>query len=391
MTREEQLRKWLEESRAREAKLAKQVGTLEAKLRGADKVQAELDRMKADAEAEEERTVAERRAIVEAVVPDWLRLDPPSREGFAGVPTVFSSDWHGNEGVLPSDVGGVNEYGPAIFEARAKELLNRSVDLLNNHVRHGQKYPGIIAPFDGDMLDHLNRWIHTSEPENPLGTRSGIDCVSEAICGLVEGYVHAYGHVFSPCSRGNHGRLTPKGRYAQSAEENLDAVVYDRVRAVLGRDPALRKRVSIVVAPGSDIMWRAYGHRYLMVHGDRESLGSAGGDGIIGPAGPIIRGAVRLWVRASRTGRPFDTLLVGHYHQWMVLPGIIVNGSLKGFDAFAHARGFAYEPPRQAMWLTHPKWGITCHWPVYVDRKQTGTPERRDSWVEVDKLMLESA
>jgi hypothetical protein len=123
-----------------------------------------------------------------------------------------------------------------------------------------------------------------------------------------------------------------------------------------------------------------------MVHGDRESLGSAGGDGIIGAAGPIIRGAVRLWVRATRTGRPFDTLLVAHYHQWMALPGIIVNGSVKGYDAFAHGRGFPYEPPRQAMWLTHPKWGITCHWPVYVDREQTSTPKPHADWVGLDEL-----
>ncbi len=369
--------------------LREEIRDLKRELTAARSAQKELDRLRTEVAAEDERTEAEQRAIVEAVVPDWLQPQE-AHHGFAGAPTVFCSDWHGNEGVLPSDVGGVNEYGPAIFESRVKELLNRSVDLLHNHVAHGQKYPGIVVPFDGDMLDHLNRWVHSSEPENPLGTRSGIDCVSEAVCALLEGYVHAFGRVFSPCSRGNHGRLTGKGRYAQSAEENLDAVVYDRVRAVLARDSALRKRVRIVVAPGADIMWRVFGHRYLMVHGDRESLGSAGGDGIIGAAGPVIRGAVRAFVRATRTGRPFDTLLVGHFHQWMVLPGVIVNGSLKGFDAFAHNRGFPYEPPRQGMWLTHPKWGITCHWPVYVDRKQTGTPERRDAWAEVDKL-LESA
>ncbi len=385
MTREDQLKKLLSESRDRERSMADEVRDLKRQLAQAKTAEKELEKIRVEVEAEEERTVAEQRAIVEAEVPDWLRVEPIGH-GFAGAPTVFCSDWHGNEGVLRSDVGGVNEYGPAAFEDRVKELLNRSTDLLDNHVRHGQKYPGIVVPLDGDMLDHLNRWVHTSEPENPLGTRSGIDCVSEAVCAMLEGYASHYGHVFVPCSRGNHGRLTGKGRYAQSAEENLDAVVYDRVRAVLARDPSLRKRVKVVVAPGSDIMWRVYGHRYLMVHGDRESLGSAGGDGIIGAAGPVIRGAVRAFVRATRTGRPFDTLLVGHFHQWMVLPGIIVNGSLKGYDAFAHARGFPYEPPRQAMWLTHPKWGITCHWPVYVDRSQTGTPERRDEWVGLDKL-----
>jgi hypothetical protein len=45
---------------------------------------------------------------------------------------------------------------------------------------------------------------------------------------------------------------------------------------------------------------------------------------------------------------------------------IIINGSLKGYDEYAHAHNFQYEPPQQAMWLTHPDHGITFNMPVFL-------------------------
>ncbi len=86
MTREGQLRKWLDESREREREQAKRVAHLEAKVREAGKVKAELDRLRGEAEAEEERSDAERRAVVEAAIPDWLEKSSAPSGGFAGAP-----------------------------------------------------------------------------------------------------------------------------------------------------------------------------------------------------------------------------------------------------------------------------------------------------------------
>lgn len=349
-------------------------------LAKAQKAEAELARL---AEARE----AASREVADIKVPDWLERRPPPDAG-PGVPTVLCSDWHGGEGVLPSDVGGRNAYSPEIFTARAKRLLNTSVDLLKNHMVR-PNYPGIVVPLAGDMLDHLNRWVHSAEPGNPVGTRSAMNLVTEAVCALVEGYASAFGHVFVPCVTGNHGRLTAKQSHVQRSEENLDAMLYDRVKQVMDRDSVLRRRVKVVVASGTDLRWHVYGHRYLLLHGDPASMGSGGGDGIIGALGPIARGDKRTRARNSQIDRSYDTLVMGHYHQWTVVPGVIVNGSLKGYDAYAYSHGFPYEPPRQAMWLTHPKWGITCHWPVYVDAIQTQTPDPKAEWIGLDALYAE--
>ena len=47
-----------------------------------------------------------------------------------------------------------------------------------------------------------------------------------------------------------------------------------------------------------------------------------------------------------------------------LLKGALVNGSLKGYDEYAKSGRFEYEIPKQALWFTHPKYGITFQVPV---------------------------
>jgi len=66
-------------------------------------------------------------------------------------------------------------------------------------------------------------------------------------------------------------------------------------------------------------------------------------------------------------------MLMGHFHQYSTLPGIIVNGSLKGFDEYAYVSNFGYELPQQAFWLTTPSYGPAFHVPIRPqDRKREG-------------------
>jgi hypothetical protein len=76
----------------------------------------------------------------------------------------------------------------------------------------------------------------------------------------------------------------------------------------------------------------------------------------------------------------YDTLIMGHFHQYMHLTRLIVNGSLKGYDEYVYNNNFPFEKPQQALWLTHPKYGITYRMPVYVDK---GRKPITTSWVSV--------
>ena len=84
---------------------------------------------------------------------------------------------------------------------------------------------------------------------------------------------------------------------------------------------------------------------------------------------------------ADAPNTKFDTVLMGHWHQYWPTPRVIVNGSLKGYDEYARVDLRAEpEPPAQALWFTHPKWGVTCHWKVLVD-EPPAVSERR--WISV--------
>lgn len=103
---------------------------------------------------------------------------------------------------------------------------------------------------------------------------------------------------------------------------------------------------------------------------------------MIGALGPIIRGDHRKRSRNGQIDLSYDVMICGHWHQYMHLTRLIVNGSLKGYDEYAYTNNFGFEQPQQALWLTHPKHGITFRMPVYVDRDKQAP---KTAWVSIPK------
>ena len=68
-------------------------------------------------------------------------------------------------------------------------------------------------------------------------------------------------------------------------------------------------------------------------------------------------------------------MVVGHWHTLIQAAsnGLIVNGSLKGWDEYAATSNFSFEAPQQALWVTVPKNGVVWQAPVLAgDRKSEG-------------------
>ena len=102
------------------------------------------------------------------------------------------------------------------------------------------------------------------------------------------------------------------------------------------------------------------------MHGDM--LGVKGGDGIIGSLGPILRGEMKVGKQASAMGRHYDVLLLGHWHQHIMLRRIIVAGTLKGWDEFAaKALRAPPAPPSQPLWFVERSIGIVQSMEVYLE------------------------
>lgn len=295
--------------------------------------------------------------------PRWL-IDPPrGKAGRSGVPHALWSDWHWGEVVAKDQVHGINEFNLTIARARARRLVEKTIDLCFNHMTN-PRYPGIVVALGGDMMSGD---IHEELTEtNEIPSMPALLDLFGVLASSLEAMADRFGHVFVPCVVGNHGRTTRKPRAKNRVYSNFDWLLY----GFLERHFATRKddRLRFMIPAGTDAYYRVHGHRYLLTHGD--ALGVKGGDGIIGLLGPVMRGDFKTRRQQGAIGQPYDTLLMGHWHNWHSLRQVIVNGSLKGYDEYAHVALRAWpEPPIQGLWFTHPDHGITATWPIYLDDK----------------------
>lgn len=292
--------------------------------------------------------------------PKWLS-GHGGKPGSRGAPATMWSDWHWGEVVQAAEVGGVNEFNRDTASYRAKRLVNTTIDLAFNHMgRAKAQYPGIVIALGGDMLggDIHEELMVTNE----CTAMETINEVTDVLAGCLAHMADQFKNVFVPCVVGNHGRTTRKPRLKQHVTTNLDWVIYCNLEREFRRD----KRITFMVPRETDARFDVFGHRYLLTHGD--NLGVKGGDGIIGALGPIMRGSLKTGRSEAQIGRAYDTLLIGHWHQYLTLPGLIVNNSFKGYDEFARLVLRApYSRPSQALWFTHPQHGITAHWQVYLE------------------------
>lgn len=311
--------------------------------------------------------------------PKWLT---PNRQAgkSPGVPMAFWSDWHYGEVVNLEEVGGVNEFNKDIADRRIDLLVNRTIDLCMNHMIHPE-YPGIVIALGGDMIsgdihEELadTNWGYTLEVVNEL-----VDKLASAL----ETMADHFGAVFVPCVVGNHGRATRKPRMKGRVQTSFEWNIYVQLARHFKNDP----RVSFLIPNEADARFNILGHRFLLTHGD--SLGVRGGDGIIGAIGPIMRGSIKVGRLESQIGRDFDTIMMGHWHQYIPLcsgrgGGILVNGCIKGYDEYARLSLRApFAPASQALLFVHQDIGITAHWNVFVDDEPYGyiRDEEEKPWI----------
>lgn len=306
--------------------------------------------------------------------PGWLGKVPPARKGKPSpeVPVTIWSDWHFGEVVSRGETGGINTYDIGIAEERVHRLVDGTIHLCREH--HTGNYPGIVINLLGDFVSgglHPELLKTDAEEQIPSALR-----VRDVLVGALDRMIEAFGRVYAPCASGNHGRATLKPEAKRYVYKNFDWLIYQ----LLARHYANDKRIVFDIPEANEVHYRVFGQRYLALHGDQ--LGVKGGDGIIGMLGPIARGEVKVGKQASAMGRDYDVLLMGHWHQALFLPRVIVAGALKGFDEYAKL--FLRAPPTepsQPLWFVHPRRGLTCYWPVKV---REPAPAGREPWVSFE-------
>jgi hypothetical protein len=322
----------------------------------------------AEASALKEVLGTARQKLDQTPIPEWM-AKPIGKASSPGVPTLFLSDIHCGEVVFPTQLGGVNQYNLEIFDRRMDYTIETAIHLLQ--ILDGKmRYPGIACPLGGDMISgDIHEELATT---NALPTMPTVLHLRDRLIGAITRLADVFGKVFVPCVGGNHGRNTKKIQAKNRNHTSFDWLLYNLIAHDLRHD----KRITFQIPDASDALYRIYNTRFLLTHGDQ----FRGGDSIIGPLGPLTRGNQKKLARNTAVDMTYDVMMCGHWHQYIHLERLIVNGSMKGYDEYAFTNNFGFEPPRQALFTTHPRFGINWRMPVLCEKP---SDKPKVGWVSI--------
>jgi hypothetical protein len=300
---------------------------------------------------------------------DQAKLKPPTwpvpkrQVGSSpGIACAMLTDTHFDEVVRPEEMAGYNAYDRHIAELRLRRWADKTIALARDRVK-STEWQGLTVFVGGDIFSGT---IHDELVETNADTLYGsvvhwLEHVEAAI-GLLADY---FEKVHVAVTIGNHGRRTLKPRAKMRVRDNIEWLFW----RVVERDFRSNKRVSWTIPEAMDTFVEIYSTRYQLTHGDQFK----GGSGISGVLTPLMLGNYRKSRKALAMGTPYECLVLGHFHQYLTVPGIIMGGCAKGYDEFASSLNVIPEPPTLAFWITDPEWGVTLHAPIHIgDREAEG-------------------
>jgi hypothetical protein len=248
---------------------------------------------------------------------------------------AMASDWHVEQRVDPLAVDDRNRYDLTISRRRMERFWEATRYCVNFN-REIFTVRDLVLDFGGDFITNYlrdeNQQTNLLTPTQAIAywkthAKAGIKYLLEDP--ILE-------RIAIPCVDGNHPRLTKKMQAANRTQMNLETLMYLQLAEEFADEP----RVQFQVATGPELYFNVYGRTVRSRHGDTVHYqGGVGGITI-----PLLR-ALGRWDSVRRA----DLTLVHHFHQLIDMPNVIVNGSLIGYDEYAIASGFAFEPPAQAF------------------------------------------
>ena len=297
--------------------------------------------------------------------PAWL-TGRPQHHATRSPETLVTcwSDWHLGEVVSREETAGVNEYSLEVARDRFWRVVESTIEVAREHGPGGRgtPYSGAVVNLVGDMVSGgLHPELVKTDEEGLLQSiLSARDMLVQGLTRMAD----EFGSVYAPAVAGNHGRTTRKPEFKGYTYTNADWLIYELAKRHF--DAAGDARIRIDTRRSNDVYYKVHAHRYMLTHGDM--LGVKGGDGIIGSLGPIARGEIKFRGAAMSAGQEYDTLVMGHWHQQLWLPRVIVSNTLKGYDEYARLSLRApISKPSQPLWFHHPRRGVTSKWDIQAD------------------------
>jgi hypothetical protein len=293
--------------------------------------------------------------------PVWSQPSESLRDN-VGIIVAQLTDTHFDEVVRPAEVGYINAYNREIAETRLQRWVEKVIILARDYVQ-GVDVKGLFIPATGDLLSgDIHEELRNSNADLLY---SSADHWIDRLIAAISTFTEEFGNVHVAAVVGNHGRSTIKPVFKGRARSNIEWLMWRQVARHFEKD----ERVTVQVSDSMDMVVPIYNTRYLLTHGDQFK----GGSGISGAYAPLALGHHRKSMRQAATEEGMDFMVMGHFHQSLWLPGVVVGGSMKGYDEYAYGLNLRPEPAKQAFWVTTPEYGPTIHAEVYLqDRDKEG-------------------
>ena len=350
MSLAEDLRATDQELRQEKAELA----AVNAELRAA---QRELDR------AFEIDRLIDRFNPKRLVVPEWISTPGRRTTGrYRAMATLQLSDTHFDEVVKAEQFDGYNAYDRAIAVQRLQRTAEKTIEVAHDFIG-GVDYDGLVILatgdiFSGDIHEELRR---TNEAPLYASCAYWVGHMVTFLRTLADDF----GKVHVGCVVGNHGRNSIKPIYKDRAQNNIEWLFWHYVADVLAA--VGEKRVTFNISDGLKGRTTVYTTRYMYEHGDEFH----GGGGISGARAPLLLGQHRASVQSTVMDQPMDWMVVGHFHQYQPpSQGLIMGGSLIGYNEFAAGKHLRPEAPMQGFWVTTPERGPTVFAPIQPQNRE---------------------
>lgn len=294
-------------------------------------------------------------ARVKEYNPARFDIQPPqNKKKNEATAIVQWSDWHCDEVVEFATTNGLNEFNKEICKRRVSKLAENTVKLLDSQ-RSAVDINNVVLHLGGDAI---GGYIHPElQQTNSMSPLQGIFYAKDLTVSAIE-YIMAHGDIKNlivVTSRGNHSRLTPKMQYANDYSMNLETFLFWSLADYFKNDT----RIAFKIDQSELCYLTVYDKVLRFFHGHQIRFQG----GIGGLTVPLYK-AIHRW---NSNIKAYYNFMCDKHTYSTPTPDCQVNGSLKGYDAFAVGHGFSFQPPLQSFTLLDSKRGITIKAPIFCD------------------------
>lgn len=267
------------------------------------------------------------------------------------------SDVHVEEPVVKSVVNNLNEYNIEISKRRVELYFKRLLYMITQARKSGYRVDTLVLALLGDFI---TGYIHEElEEVNELTPVQATLVIQEL---LIKG-ISALSEdgklkkIIIPCINGNHGRTTKRKRYTTGYKNSYEWLMYNNIRDLFARIGGFNN-VEFIVPESEFIYLNLFGYINKFSHGDHFNYqGGIGG----------LEVPLKKWILRENAVIKTDMSWIAHWHQYIVLNKVRVNGSLIGYNSYARAFGFEPEPPKMQFQLLDKRRGFTLNNPIILE------------------------